>query len=291
MRIIDLYRKRPFVFSVEVFPPKTEAGLQNLKEKLEIFANFQPDYISVTYGAGGGTRHHTQDLAAYIRNQLGIEVLAHLTCVSHTPHDVQEVTNCLRAENVENIMALRGDPPQDQHNFVPVPGGYRYANELITDLARDGRFGIAAAGYPEVHVEAESAEQDRFFLRQKIEAGAEFVITQFFLENEAFFRWRDQLRAEGVSVPVIPGVIAAQSAQQIQRFAGMCGCQVPDRLLQDLQKSSENPEAQLETGLRHAEQQLEGLLREGVEGVHLYALNRLDIMQRLAPILTNSASV
>jgi methylenetetrahydrofolate reductase (NADPH) len=285
MRIIDMYRQRPFVFSLEVFPPKTDEGLLKLQEKLRRFAKFRPDFISVTYGAGGGTRHNTQKLADFIRNELDIEVMAHLTCVSHTPEDINDVTEALLAVNVENIMALRGDPPQNQEKFVPVEGGYRYASELITELASQQRFGIGAAGYPEAHVEAVSAERDRFYLRQKLEVGADFVITQFFLRNEHFLSWRAQLQAEGVKAPLIPGVICASSPEQIQRFAGMCGCEVPAELVQRLQKFEGDAAAMLQAGIDYAEEQIEGLLRAGVEGVHLYALNRLEVLERLAPRL------
>ena len=285
MRIIEMYHNRPFVFSIEVFPPKTEEGMVNLQEKLRIFSSFKPDYISVTYGAGGGTRQKTQQLAGFIGNSLGIEVLAHLTCVSHTRKDVSLLKDQFLNEGVENIMALRGDPPTSEKTFEPMPGGYRYASELIEDLSRDRRFGIGAAGYPETHVDAISSQMDRYFLKQKIERGAEFVISQFFLENQNFFSWRDQLYREGVRIPIIPGLISAQSSRQIQRFAKMCGCVVPSQLVKKLERFKENAGDSLRVGLDHAEKQLEGLIREGIGGVHLYALNRAEVVNDLGPTI------
>ena len=285
MYIIELYRTRPFVFSIEVFPPKTEQGILSLQKKLAEFKSFSPDFISVTYGAGGGTRLNTHKIAAYIKNELQIESMAHLTCVNHTPADIRKIIAELLAENIENIMALRGDPPTGDTAFIPQEGGYRYANELIHDLATFGKFCIGAAGYPETHLEAESPEKDRYYLSQKIEAGVNFIITQFFLENEDFFHWRDQLRSEGITVPIVPGILSALSATQIQRFANMNGCKIPSPLLHDLEKYTDSPDSAKEVGLAHAAHQIEDLLKEGVDGIHLYALNRLEIVQQLAPLM------
>ena len=290
MRIIEMYQNQPFVFSIEVFPPKTEEGMENLQKKLRTFSSFKPDYISVTYGAGGGTRQNTQQLAGFIGNELGIEVLAHLTCVSHTRKDVSLLKEQFLDEGVENIMALRGDPPTAKKKFEPMSGGYRYASELIEDLYRDRRFGIGAAGYPETHIEAISSQMDRYFLKQKIERGAEFVISQFFLENQKFLTWRDQLYREGVRIPIIPGLISAQSSSQIQKFAQMCGCVVPSKLIKKLERFTGNAGDSLRVGLDHAEKQLEGLIREGVKGVHLYALNRVEIVNDLGPRMVSLKS-
>ena len=290
MRIIEMYQNQPFVFSIEVFPPKTEEGMENLQKKLRTFSSFKPDYISVTYGAGGGTRQNTQQLAGFIGNELGIEVLAHLTCVSHTRKDVSLLKEQFLDEGVENIMALRGDPPTAKKKFEPMSGGYRYASELIEDLYRDRRFGIGAAGYPETHIEAISSQMDRYFLKQKIERGAEFVISQFFLENQKFLTWRDQLYREGVRIPIIPGLISAQSSSQIQKFAQMCGCVVPSKLIKKLECFAENAGDSLRVGLDHAEKQLEGLIREGVKGVHLYALNRVEVVNDLGPRMVSLKS-
>ena len=290
MRIIEMYQNQPFVFSIEVFPPKTEEGMENLQKKLRTFSSFKPDYISVTYGAGGGTRQNTQQLAGFIGNELGIEVLAHLTCVSHTRKDVSLLKEQFLDEGVENIMALRGDPPTAKKKFEPMSGGYRYASELIEDLYRDRRFGIGAAGYPETHIEAISSQMDRYFLKQKIERGAEFVISQFFLENQKFLTWRDQLYREGVRIPIIPGLISAQSSSQIQKFAQMCGCVVPSKLTKKLERFTGNAADSLRVGLDHAEKQLEGLIREGVKGVHLYALNRVEVVNDLGPRMVSLKS-
>jgi len=216
--------------------------------------------------------------------------LAHLTCVSHTRKDVSLLKEQFLSEGVENIMALRGDPPTTEKTFEPMPGGYRYASELIEDLSRDRRFGIGAAGYPETHIDAINSQMDRYFLKQKIERGAEFVISQFFLENQKFLNWRDQLYREGVRIPMIPGLICAQSSSQIQRFAKMCGCMVPRKLIQDLERFEGNAEDSLRVGLDHAEKQLNGLIREGITGVHLYALNRSEVVNALGPTMVGLKS-
>ncbi|MGK5091393.1 methylenetetrahydrofolate reductase [NAD(P)H] [Deltaproteobacteria bacterium TL4] len=286
MRIIDLYRKQPLVFSIEIFPPKTPEGMSKLKERLQQFVPFRPDYISVTYGAGGSTQNNTHEMASYIKNEMNIEAMAHLTCVSHTRTEINAVVEALSKANITNIMALRGDPPQGMKTFRVSEGGFKYAKELIQTLAVRPQFGIAAAGYPEGHIESESLEKDREYLMGKIEAGAEFIITQFFLDNDLFLQWREQLRKKKVKVPLVPGILPALSAEQITRFASMNGCHVPSTLIETLQKHENDSDAMRDIGLEFAQKQIEGLRKEGVEGIHLYALNRLENVQRLAPIIT-----
>jgi len=289
MHIIELYRQRPFVFSIEIFPPKTPEGVHRLKERLVEFKKYNPDFISVTYGAGGSTRLNTHALASYIKNELGIEAMAHLTCVSHTRAEIDAVLDELQKDKIENIMALRGDPPQGSTTFEAPEGGFAYASELIEAMAYRHYFGIGAAGYPEVHIDAVSPEMDHQYLIAKIEAGAEYIITQFFLNHDFFLRWRDLLRHEGVTVPLIPGILPAQSLDQITRFTKMNGCHLPDSLRERLQKHESDPEAMREIGLDFAQHQIEHLLREGVEGIHLYALNRMETVKRLAPVITGTS--
>jgi len=288
MPLIDLYRQQSFVFSIEIFPPKTEDGMIRLKKKMKSYKEYNPDYISVTYGAGGGTRQNTHTMASYIKNELNIETMAHLTCVAHTPDEINDVVSELKKNNIINIMALRGDPPKGDTAFVPVAGGYHYANEMIEVLAQQGGLGLAAAGYPEGHSEAKSLDADRANLIQKINAGADFIITQFFLDNEVFLRWRDQLRSEGVTIPLIPGILCAQSDEHIKRLAAMGGCKIPKTLMQSFEPHHGNAVAMRDVGMDYAESQIQNLLKEGVEGVHLYGLNRLDVVHRLAPILSNT---
>ena len=285
MRIIDQYLDHAPVFSIEIFPPKTEEGVVSLQEKLSIFKEYAPDFISVTYGAGGGTRHNTHALASFIKNKLTIEAMAHLTCVTHTQEEIREVIDHLAQANIENLMVLRGDPPRGETHFKKPENGFAYASELITAVKQRGDFGIGAAGFPEGHPETPDPNEHFEHFLLKIDAGAEFIVTQFFLDNDLFFRWRDQVRAQGVSVPLAAGVMPALSASQITRFAKMCQCLVPVRLIDDLRFYESDSEAMYQVGLDFAQQQIEGLLKEGVDGIHLYALNRTKAVEQLAPLI------
>ncbi|MBF0278188.1 MAG: methylenetetrahydrofolate reductase [NAD(P)H] [SAR324 cluster bacterium] len=284
MRIIDLFHTGSPVFSIEIFPPKTEEGMETLKIRLMEFKKSHPDFISVTYGAGGGTRHNTHELASYIKNQMQIEALAHLTCVSHTKAEINLVLDHLAQSKIENIMALRGDPLKNEERFQKPQDGFEYASELITAIRQRKEFGIGGAGYPEGHPEAENIEKHFEHFLIKVAAGADFIITQLFLDNDLFLKWRDRVRSHGIKIPLIAGVMPPLSAQQITRFASTCGCTIPEPLLSKLKRYESDTEAMRQVGLDFAQTQIEGLIEEGVEGVHLYALNRLQAVQRLAPI-------
>jgi methylenetetrahydrofolate reductase (NADPH) len=285
MRIAELFRSKRPLFSIELFPPKTPAGVSNLKHKLGEIAAHHPDYISVTYGAGGGTRHTTREICAFIKQELGIEAMAHLTCVAHSRGEIQDLLAGLRAEGIENIMALRGDPPQGQERFVPPEDGFAYATELVQAIRALGGFGIGVAGYPEGHVEAPDYATSLRHQIEKIRAGADFVVSQLFLDNAVFLRWRDELRAAGIAVPIVPGILPALSSQQIGRFAALCGARVPDALRVGLERFDSHPESAAAYGLHFALRQIDGLLREGVDGIHLYALNRLESIRAVSALV------
>lgn len=283
MKISEFYQKSDPVFSIEIFPPKTPEGVEKLKEKLHSYKKYSPDFISVTYGAGGSTRENTHSMASYIKNELSIEAVAHLTCVAHTKQQVHEVLQKLTEANIENVMALRGDFPKDfsRENHQDA---FQYASELIRFLKKNEPFGIGAAGYPEGHVESVNWEQDQLHLLKKIDAGAEVIISQFFLNNDFFLRWRDFLIKKGVTIPIVAGILPAQSYEQIQRFAQSCGCQLPEKLMSQLEQQSDSADAMRQIGIEHAYDQMEALLKEGVAGIHLYALNRLENVEHLAPL-------
>ena len=213
MLIRDLFRSDRPLFSIELFPPKTEKGVENLKRKLREIQPYHPDFISVTYGAGGGTRHTTSEITAFIHQELGMEVMPHLTCVSHSRAEIAGLLDHHRAIGVDNIMALRGDPPQGETRFEPPPDGFRYAVELVREIRALDHFGIGAAGYPEGHPEAENYETDLRRQVEKVAAGADFVVSQFFLETRHFFRWRDDLRHAGVTVPIMAGILPVEDAE------------------------------------------------------------------------------
>lgn len=285
MRVIDLYNSKRPVFSIEIFPPKTAEGMEKLKDKLKVFKQYDPDFISVTYGAGGTTRENTHTMASFVKNELNIETVAHLTCVSHTWAEIDNVLEDLKKANIENIMALRGDPPKGSAAFHRVEGGFGYASELIEAIQNKEGFGIGAAGYPEGHVESKTYEVDQSNLLRKIKKGAQFVVSQFFLYNEDFLYWRDFLRKRGCEVPLVAGILPAQSADQITRFAATCKCKVPEGLVAELLLHRDNAESMRKIGLEYAQKQVEKLLREGVDGIHLYALNRIESVQHIAPII------
>lgn len=285
MRIPDLFQPDRPVFSIELYPPKTPEGVDNLKAKLDEIAAHHPDYISVTYGAGGGTRSTTREICRYIKNELGVEVMAHLTCVAHSRDEVRELLAGLREDGVENIMALRGDPPKGETAFTPPPDGFRYATELVRYIRELDDFALGVAGYPEGHAEAPSYEVSLEHQVEKINAGADVIVSQLFMDNADFLRWRDDLRRAGVTVPIEAGVLPALSANQIVKFAGMCGARVPDALRVGLERFEAHPESASAYGLVFAMRQIEELLREGVDGIHLYALNRLEPIRAVSALV------
>ena len=293
MHLIELYKKQDFVFSIEIFPPKTDQGMLKLKSTLEAFKSCTPDYISVTYGAGGTSRENTHELAVHIHHELDIPAMAHLTCVVHSAEDIDTVLSQLKNGEISNVMALRGDPTAGSDHFIQPKGGYHFASELITAIREHSDFGIGAAGYPEGHVENPDKDDDRKHLHEKIAAGADFIVTQFFLDNILFLRWRDKLRQEGANIPLVAGILPPANLNAMESIAKICGVSVPEKLRQSLSKYQHDPETSREIGLLHSERQIEGLLAEGVEGIHLYALNRLETVMRFAPCLKkiSSASV
>ena len=285
MRIRNLFLPNRPVFSIELFPPKTPQGLSALRAKLSEVRDHKPDFMSVTYGAGGGTRRYTLEICSALLQEFGIEAMAHLTCVAHTRSEIRSLLDDLKQHGVGNIMALRGDPPQGGQGFTPHPDGFRYAIELVQAIVEVGGFGIGVAGYPEGHAEAPDRAGDLAYLVQKVHAGADFVVSQFFLDNAHFLRWRDNLTRAGVSVPIAAGILPAVSVKQITGFANTCKVQVPGRLLDGLARYGDDADSVTAYGIEYAQRQVLGLLAEGVSGIHLYALNRVQAIRRIAPIV------
>lgn len=296
MLIADrLQHKRP-VFSFEFFPPKTEKGEASLLRSLERLAPLSPDFVSVTYGAGGSTRARTLEIVRRIKRQFGIEAMAHLTCVGSTRDEIASVLDALGEAGVHNVLALRGDPPKGQDEFVATEGGFRYASELVEFIARRGDFCIGAACYPEVHPEAESATADLTNLRRKVDAGAQFLITQLFFDNLKFFEFSREVTAAGIDVPVLAGIMPVTNAAQVERFTKMCGASLPGRLRQRLTTDGEDPQEVFWTGVSYAAWQCRELLtppsndpfgrpRGSVAGVHFYTLNKSPATRAIFQIL------
>ncbi len=290
-----LAHKRP-VFSFEFFPPKTKKGMRVLWKNLEQLAPLEPDYVSVTYGAGGSTRTRTVELVGRIKRELGIEVMAHLTCVGATSDEIARVLDELAAQDVENIMALRGDPPKGQESFEKIAGGFAHANELVAFIKRRGGFCVGAACYPEVHPEAESAARDLEFLRQKVDAGVDFLITQLFFDNSTFRAFERRAREAGITAPILPGIMPVTNSKQIKRFTKMCGASIPALLLERLEQAEDDPQAVFWTGVQYASYQCRDLLTppianpfgrppRGVPGIHFYTLNKSPASRAIFEIL------
>lgn len=262
-------------FSFEFFPPKTDAGVASLLRTLEELAPLEPGFVSVTYGAGGSTRDRTVDLVTHIKQQTGIEAMAHLTCVGHTRDELRDVLRRLDAAGIENVLLLRGDPPQGQTAFEPVPGGFRYAEELVRFVREeDFNFCLGGACYPEGHVETASREDDLKHLKAKVDAGMDFVVTQLFFDNAFYFDFVERARRAGINVPIVPGIMPITNYEQVQRFTRMCGATVPMRLALQMERVKDQPDAVVQLGVAHATVQCVELLSRGVPGIHFYTLNK-----------------
>jgi len=264
------------VVSFEFFPPKTEEGDRTLFEKtIPALKEANPDYCSVTYGAGGGTRDRTLNIVARIQREHQIVAMSHLTCVNATEGELRQVLLQARELGINNILALRGDPPGSEGEFKKTEGGFEYSYQLVGFIKDVGGFCIGTAGFPEGHIACkEGREVDWDRLKAKIDCGADFVLTQLFFNNRDFFRFRDYLTRKGVTVPVCPGIIPILSAHQIKRFTALCGAELPGPLLASLEKYVDNDEACAEFGIEYATRQCEELLRAGVPGLHFYTLNK-----------------
>lgn len=270
------------MISLEFFPPKTEEGEQRFFEKtVPALHRLNPDYCSVTYGAGGGTRDKTIAIVDRIQREHGLTALAHLTCVGSSRDQIRGILEQAKAAGIRNILALRGDPPPDTE-FTRHEDGFEYASELVATIREFGGFGVGVAGFPEGHVACQAGrEVDWDHLQRKIEAGADFVLTQLFFDNRDYFRFRDYLQQRGVSVPLIPGIISILSSRQIRRFTAMCGASLPAELERELDKRSGDDEAAAEFGIEYATRQCQELLEAGVPGLHFYTLNKAQATTRI----------
>lgn len=279
--IRDIHAKkaaaRQPVVSFEFFPPKTEEGDRNLLEKtIPALLELKPDYCSVTYGAGGSTRDKTLMIVDQIQRRHGLTAMAHLTCVNSTVDQLRDVLSEAKRLGIKNILALRGDPEGGANGvFRKIEGGFEFSYELVRFIKELGGFSIGTAGFPEGHITCkEGREVDWDHLKNKIDCGADFVLTQLFFNNEDFFRFRDFLTKKGVKVPICPGIIPILSAGQIKRFTKLCGADLPAGLVTELDKYSDNDEACTEFGVEYATRQCAELLRCGVPGLHFYTLNK-----------------
>lgn len=262
------------VFSFEFFPPKSDEGERNLRAALAKLGPLAPDFVSVTYGAGGSTRNRTVELTKWIKQDLGIEAMAHLSCVGATREELCDILDGLAEAGVENVLALRGDPPRGETDWKPHPGGLHYSTELAALISAEYPFCIGAACFPEVHPEARDMAHDLRFLREKVAAGASFAITQLFFDNELYFSFVDEARAAGIDIPIIPGIMPITDVRQIKTITGMCQATIPAALLEQLELRTDDPDAVLQLGVSYATLQCAELLARGAPGIQFFTLNR-----------------
>ena len=260
--------------SFELFPPKTDAGEEAMYRHVDQLVEFKPDFITCTYGAGGSTRDRTLGIVEQVKRRYDLPVASHLTCVGSTVEQLRAYLTEAAARGVDYIVALRGDPPRGETSFQAVPGGLRYANELVALIRGEfADFGIAVAGYPETHQEAPSAEIDLANLKRKVDTGADIVVTQLFYDNDDFFRFRERCHAAGIRVPLVPGILPVTSLSQIRRITSMCGARLPEAFVNDLGRR-EDEQWQFQVGIEFATRQVQALIDAEVPGIHFYVLNK-----------------
>lgn len=281
-RISELYQSGTFDLSVEIFPPKSEKGDANLFKTLEELIGYQPAFVSCTYGAGGSTSKRTIELCKIIQDRFQTPATAHFTCVVSTREELIEWLKNASEAGINNIMALRGDPPEGQETFIPADGGLRYANELVA-LIREHfpKMGIGVAGYPEVHPDAVDAKTDLANLKRKVDAGADAVYTQLFFNNSCFHDFRERCVQAGIHCPIIPGIMPITEFKRIQRITAMCNSTLPVELKSKLESVQDDSTAQFEIGVEYAIKQCQELIDDGVPGIHFYALNRSPACKRI----------
>jgi methylenetetrahydrofolate reductase (NADPH) len=276
MRIDERLAAEGPCFSFEFFPPKTDQGERNLGRALAELSRLGPDFVSVTYGAGGSTEQKakTVDIVSHIKVDYGLEAMAHFTCVGATVDDLRGALDRMRQAGIQNVLALRGDPPAGQDEWTATDGGLSYSRELIELIRDEYQFCIGAACFPETHIHAETPESDLRYAREKVDAGARFLITQLFFDNQLYYDFVARARDAGIDVPIIPGIMPITDAGQIKRFTSMCGARIPDSLLHELELRADQPVAVAEMGVAYASLQCADLLANGAPGIHFYTLNK-----------------
>ena len=292
MKISEILKQVKRSISFEFFPPKTAEGEEALFRTIKELEFIHPTFVSITYGAGGTTRERTIRVVKKIHTQTNLTVMAHQTCIGHTRKEIIDILSQYKEIGVQNVLALRGDIPQGQEEtFVFPPDGCRYANELVSLIRENFKdwFSIGVAAYPEGHPESPDLDTDIHYFKKKVEAGAEFAITQMFFDNRYFYNYIEKLQKEGIDIPVIPGIMPITNFKQIKKFADMCGATIPGELIQKLQAVADKPEEIEKIGIDYAIKQCEDLLKNGVKGLHFYTLNKskatIEIYNRIKALL------
>lgn len=278
MKINNLFGQNKPLFSLEIFPPKTDAGYEKLKDTLQELSQLNPDFISCTYGAGGGNRDKTLEIVEYIQKECKIPALHHLTCVLHTKDELKEIIQEIANKGIQNILALRGDPPQDQPNWTPGPNNFAYSYKLCDFIKENfpNDFCLGVAGFPEGHIDTPTKELDIQYLKTKIDHGADFVMTQLFFDNTLYFDYVSRLKEIGVNSPVIPGILPITNYQSLINFCERCGATIPDQVHTIFQPIADDPKKVYEAGVQFCIDQCKELLDNGAPGIHFYALNKIE---------------
>ncbi|MFH1208090.1 MAG: methylenetetrahydrofolate reductase [NAD(P)H] [Candidatus Omnitrophota bacterium] len=278
MKISECYRKKKYTISFEFFPPKTAEGEARLFQTVTDLKKLAPSFVSVTYGAMGNTQANTLRIVEEIKYKIGLEVAAHLTCVAHSRGEIEKILTMLRAKGIENIVALRGDPPQGETQFKAPPDGFRYATELVRFIRRHLRLGhafdLSVAGYPEGHPECKDKQKDLEHLKRKVDEGADAVVTQLFFDNRHYFDFVDRARKIGIKVPIVPGIMPVTHGPQIEKFSQMCGAEIPGTIHEAITRFGEDQASITKFGIEYATRQCEELLGSGAPGLHFYTLNQ-----------------
>ncbi|MDR2879357.1 MAG: methylenetetrahydrofolate reductase [NAD(P)H] [Fusobacteriales bacterium] len=287
MKIKDIYQNKKVVFSFEIFPPNENFSSEKLYKVIDELSIQKPDFISVTYGAGGTTKGGTIEMASYIKNKLNIETLTHLTCVGSRKDEIENFLNELERNNIENILALRGDISKDQDESMYNKGDFLYASDLIKAVRGTNRFSVGGAFYPEVHYENNDLI-DLFNLKKKVDSGTDFLVSQIFFDNESFLDFRDKAEKVGINIPLAAGIIPVTNAKQIKRITSLCNCKIPKKLERILNAYEDNNEAMYQAGIAYASEQIIELLSAGIKGIHIYTMNKTHAVKE---ILENISSI
>ena len=296
MLIKNLFKNKKPVISFEVFPPKRDSSIETIYDTLEGLKDLKPDFISVTYGAGGSTSDKTVEIASIIKNKYYIEALAHLTCVSLSKERLQSFVQELKANNISNIMALRGDLPENSEKDFMDSKDFKYASDLIQTIRTFDDFGVSAACYPEGHIECDSLEKDIRNLKLKVASGADFLITQLFFDNEKLYEFMNLIKKQNINLPVTAGIMPVTNKKQIEKIISLSGASLPPKFLRIMERYEHSPQALKQAGIAYATEQIIDLLSWGIDGIHLYTMNRPDtcrsIIQNISHVrnvLENSA--
>ncbi len=283
MYIKDIFLKKKPVISFEIFPPKNDSSIETIYRTIDELIPLNPDYISVTYGAGGSANNNrTTEIASYIKKKCNIEALAHLTCINSTKEKINSILDELEENSIENILALRGDIPQDADNNIIDDLQFKYAIDLVNHINEYKDFCLGGTCYPEGHIESKNIDKEIFYLKEKVDAGTDFIISQLFFDNNYFYEFKDKARQMGIDVPIQAGIMPVLNKKQINRIADLCGANIPQKFIRIMDGYENNPEALMDAGIAYATEQIIDLISSGVDGIHIYTMNNPKVARKIS---------